>query len=76
MDKIVKLSNGSLVKVIVSDDPTYGISESDAEMDRRAQEAVKAAINRAIICKKPLATYDGVNKRDCVETPDGERKYV
>lgn len=31
MDKIVKLGNGNLVKVIISNDPADGISESDAE---------------------------------------------
>ena len=76
MNKTVKLSNGNLVKVIVSDDPTYGISESDAEMDRRAREAVKAAVNKAVICKKPIAKYDKINKRAYIETADGERKYV
>ncbi len=76
MNKTVKLSNGNLVKVIISNDPADGISESDAEMDRRAMEAVNAAINKAVICKKPIAKYDKINKRAYIETPDGERKYV
>lgn len=76
MNKTVKLSNGSLVKVIISDNPADGISESDAEMDRRAREAVNAAINKAVICKKPIAKYDKTSKRAYIETPDGERKYV
>ncbi len=34
------------------------LTESDTEMDERAVEAVKAAINKAKICKKPIAGYD------------------
>ena len=34
------------------------MTESDNEMDERAVEAVKAAINKAKICKKPIAGYD------------------
>lgn len=35
----------------------------DNEMDERAVEAVKAAINKAKICKKPIASYDKEKKR-------------
>lgn len=52
------------------------ISESDAEMDARAVEAVRAAISKAIFCKKPVAKYDLETKRAYIEYPDGERKYV
>ncbi len=76
MNKIINLSNDRTVKIIMPNKPTDGISESDAEMDKRAREAVKSAINKAVICKKPIAKYDKVNKRAYIETADGERKYV
>ena len=49
---------------------------SDIEMDERAVEAVKAAINKANICKKPIAGYDKEKKRAYVEYANGERKYA
>ena len=52
------------------------IQESDNEMDERAVEAVKAAINKAKICKKPIAGYDNEKKQAYVEYANGERKYV
>lgn len=52
------------------------ISESDAEMDARAVEVVRAAISKAIFCKKPVAKYDLETKRAYIEYPDGKRKYV
>lgn len=39
-------------------------------------EAVKAAINKAKICKKPIAGYDKEKKHAYVEYANGERKYV
>lgn len=52
------------------------ISESDIEMDNRARAAVRSAIDRAKVCKKPIAKYDPKNKRAYVEYADGEKKYV
>ena len=52
------------------------ITESDAEMDSRAIAAVRAALDRAKVCKKPVAKYDVVTKRAYVEYADGEKKYV
>lgn len=39
-------------------------------------KAVKAAINKAKICKKPIAGYDKEKKQAYVEFANGERKYV
>ncbi len=39
-------------------------------------KAVKAAINKAKICKKPIAGYDKEKKQAYVEYANGERKYV
>ncbi len=76
MNKTVTLRNNRSVTVISSNKPNDGISESDAEMDIRAREAVRSAINKAVICKKPIAKYDKVNKRAYIETADGVKKYV
>lgn len=52
------------------------ISTIDAEMDRRAVEAVKAAKQKAMICKNPIAKYDAKSKRAYLEYSDGSIKYV
>lgn len=49
---------------------------NDAEMDRRASAAVHAAIDKAKICKKPIAGYEVETKRAFLEYPDGSIKYV
>ena len=63
------------VKVISSNQRNY-ISDSDAEMDARAKEAVRAAVSKAEVCKKPIAKYDVVTKKAYVEYPDGRRVDV
>ena len=45
-------------------------------MNKRITHAVKAAIDRAKICGKPIARYDAETDRAYLEYPDGERKYV
>lgn len=52
------------------------ISSRDLEMDERASAAVKSAVNKAVVCKKPLAKYDAVAKKVYVEYASGEKKYV
>lgn len=52
------------------------ISDSDAEMDIRAVEAVRAAVSKAEICKKPIAKYDAATKKAYIEYPDGRREYA
>lgn len=58
MIKTFVLDDGRVVKVITGDSVKESISSSDAEMDRRTEEAVKAAIHRAKVCGKPVARYD------------------
>lgn len=72
----ITLSNGMTVKVVPPEEYRDFISESDAEMDYRVEEAVKAALHRAKVCKKPIARYDMDTKRAYIEYPNGERKYV
>ena len=64
------------VKVVDSSNQRKYISDSDAEMDARAVEAVRAAVSRAEVCKKPIAKYDVVTKKAYVEYPRGRRVDV
>ena len=67
------------VKVIINEDMSScegSISSSDAEMDKRAVAAVRSAIYRAKVCKKPVARYDVATKRAFLAFADGSRKYV
>ena len=72
----ITLPNGRTIRVVSPEERDSVISESDAEMDYRAEEAVKAALHRAKVCKKPFARYDMDTKRAYIEYPNGERKYV
>ena len=50
------------VTVVEASEQSGYISDSDAEMDIRAVEAVRAALSKAEICKKPIAKYDADKK--------------
>lgn len=52
------------------------LTENEREMDMRAREAVKAAIKKAKVCKKPIARYDAKAHRAYLEYPNGEKVYV
>lgn len=75
---MVKEKNGKKysIKVITSSDQKRFISVQDDEMDKRAEKAVEAAVEKAVICKKPVAKYDKVSKKAYLEYSDGEKKYV
>lgn len=72
----VSTKSGRIIKVVSREEEKSTLTESDTEMDERAVEAVKAAINKAKICKKPIAGYDKEKKRAYVEYANGERKYA
>lgn len=76
MKKTIKFDNMQTITVITKESPEHSVSANDAEMDKRACEAVRAAINRATTCKKPIAMYDKQRKQAYIATPDGEKKYV
>ena len=79
MKYIVKKIGNMSVRVIINEDMSScegSISSSDAEMDKRAVAAVRSAIYRAKVCKKPIARYDVATKRAFLEFADGSRKYV
>lgn len=64
------------IKVVDSSNQREYISDSDAEMDARAVEAVRAAILKAEVCKKPIAKYDKATRKAYVEYPNGSRVDV
>lgn len=72
----VSTKSGRIIKVVSREEEKSTLTLSDYEMDERAVEAVKAAINKAKICKKPIAGYDKEEKRAYVEYANGERKYA
>ncbi|CCY61020.1 hypothetical protein G4313_00315 [Coprococcus eutactus] len=72
----VSTKSGKVIKVVSQEEEKSTLTVSDNEMDKRAVEAVKAAINKAKICKKPIAGYDKEKKMAYVEYANGERKYA
>ena len=72
----VSTKSGKVIKVVSREEEKKTLTVSDSEMDVRAIEAVKAAINKAKICKKPVAGYDKENKVAYIEYANGERKYA
>lgn len=73
---IVSTKSGKKIKVVSREEEKSILTPSDNEMDERAVEAVKAAINKAKICKKPIAGYDKEKKAAYIEYANGERKYA
>ena len=72
----VSTKSGKVIKVVSREEEKNTLTVSDNEMDARAVEAVKAAINKAKVCKKPVAGYDKEKKAAYVEYANGERKYA
>ena len=64
------------VKIISPENAQDSISESDKEMDKRAQAAVRAAREKAEVCQKPIARYDVEKGQAYIEYPNGEKEYV
>ncbi len=77
MERSVTLNGKKIeVKVINTHDQSKYISCSDAEMDLRASQAIKAAIEKAKICTKPIAKYDKDSNRAYLEYANGDKKYA
>lgn len=68
--------NGYVVRIVPPSKKDSLLSENDKEMDRRAEAAVQAAIDRAKICKKPIAKYDTITHKAYIEYPDGHKEYA
>lgn len=69
-------SGGRVIRVVSASAQKEYISERDAEMDIRAQQAVKAAVSKAEIRKKPIAKYDATAKKVYLQYPDGRKVDV
>ena len=76
MSRTIKLNGNRSVTIVSAESSKTAITPNDAEMDIRAKEAVKSAINRAKTCKKPIARYDRDSRRAYIETANGEKIYV
>ena len=75
MSKVISI-NGRAVKVIDNTEKQNALSQEDKDMDIRAKEAVRAAIAKAKVCKKPIARYNIETKRAYIEDAEGNRRYV
>lgn len=73
---VIKIQDGKVIKVMKSPEEKDVITVQDAEMDARAKQAVRVAVEKAEFCKKPIAKYDKVLKKAYVEYADGIKKYV
>ena len=69
----ISTKSGKVIKVVSSEEEKTTLTVSDSEMDARATEA---AINKAKICKKPVAGYDKEKRVAYIEYANGERKYA
>lgn len=76
MSRTIKLNDNRSVTIVSAESSEAAITPNDAEMDARAKEAVKSAINRAKTCKKPIAKYDRISKKAYIENANGEKTYV
>lgn len=76
--EVVKERDGKnyVIKVVSPEEQNQVLFSSDIEMDARARQAVKVAIEKPKFCKKSVAWYDTETKRACIEYVDGTRKYV
>lgn len=68
--------NDKNINVVSFDSRDQMISSQESEMDRRAICAVKAAVEKAVVCKKPVAKYDVKAKKAYIQYADGKIKYV
>lgn len=73
---VEKTLNNRTIKVVSVNSSAQAISSQDSEMDNRAVKAVKAAVEKATVCKKPIAKYDVKNKKAYIQYANGEIKYV
>lgn len=65
-----------VVKVLGKKERIAQMSESEIEMDNRAQAAVNAAIKKAEVCKHPVAKYDQKQHRAYIKFANGETQDV
>lgn len=74
--KVLKINQNFSVTVVEPENLIEYVSDDDAEMDKRMQYAVKTAISKSKICKKPVAKYDKKSRRAYIKFADGHKEYV
>ena len=52
------------------------LSPDDADMDKRARQAVSSAKRKAKVCNKPIAVYDKKNKMSFLVDADGKQVNI
>ncbi len=72
----VSTKSGKIINVVSREEESKTLTLSDREMDARAVEAVKAAINKARVCKNRRAGYDNETKKAYIEYANGDIKYA
>lgn len=75
MVKEIKGTNYS-IKVIPESNRESYTTDLEKDMDYRAKQAVRAAVSKAEVCKKPVAKYDIATKTAYLQYPDGSRVNV
>ena len=75
MAKVVNL-NGMTIKVIDAQEKDAFLTQDDKDMDIRATAAVRAALNKAKICGKPIARYDIRSPKEHLLNMRTERKNI
>ena len=75
MVKEIKGANYS-IKVVPEANRENYTTDLEKDMDFRAKQAVKAAVSKAEVCKKPVAKYDIATKTAYLQYPDGSRVNV
>lgn len=73
MKEIIK--GNEQIKVVTYEEKNEYLTDSDKEMDARARQAVKTAIEKAEFCKKPVTRYDVDTHKSYIEYPNGDIKY-
>lgn len=73
---VEKTLNNRTIKVVSVNSSAQAISSQDSEMDNRAIKAVKAAVEKAAVCKKPIAKYDIEKKKAYIQYANGDIEYV
>ncbi len=74
MKQIKRDINGTSVEVKIYTSKRVRTG-SDKKLDENAETAVRSAINKAKVCKQPIAKYDSERKRPYIEYPNGEKVY-
>ena len=74
MKRVEREMDGKKVEIQVYSTDRVRTSE-DKDMDIRARTAVNAVINKAKVCKTPIAKYDNEAKKPYLEYSDGKKVY-